>query len=181
MGFLFSGIFWGVVLILLGITVVINIVFHVHIPFMRLLFAVILIYLGLKVLMGPSWHGRHGWSNARTTAFCESNVEMNPEDGECKILFGKGYVDATIPLTDANKRMKVNTVFGHSTVAVSSMVPTKIKIDAAFSGVNLPNGSVVSFGDYVYTNKAFSDTAAYRTIDVSVVFGGCDIIEKNGQ
>ena len=43
MGFLFSGVFWGGVLVLLGISIIIKVVFHIDIPVFRVVVALVLI------------------------------------------------------------------------------------------------------------------------------------------
>ena len=48
MCFLFGGVFWGIVLVLLGLSIIVRIVFNIHFPFFRILFALIIIYFGLK-------------------------------------------------------------------------------------------------------------------------------------
>jgi len=41
----------------------------------------------------------------------------------------------------------------------------------------MPDGNLVSFGDYTYKNKAFNKTAPYRVIKADVVFGSMTIME----
>jgi hypothetical protein len=49
-GILMSGVFWGSVLILLGLSVIIEHVFHINIPVFKMVFACLLIYLGIRLL-----------------------------------------------------------------------------------------------------------------------------------
>jgi predicted membrane protein len=184
MGFIFSGLFWGIILILLGISVIINIVFHIHVPFFRIILAVILIYAGVRVLTGGNWgHGRCGsMRSADRAVFCDG-VFNRSSGGEHTVVFGKDVIDAEAVFSEDPARtvIKVNTIFGHSVVLIPKTMPIVIRVSSAFSGVRLPDGSVSAFGTTVYKNdagRAASDASAIKTIDLNVVFGGCAIEER---
>jgi hypothetical protein len=173
MAFLFSGIFWGSVLIILGLSVIINMVFHIHVPVMRIIFAVVLIYLGVRVLIGGHWCRTPN----NTAMFCESNVSMSGNHNEYNVLFGKATIDTS---TTAEKHIKINTIFGASTVKISKTVPTVVRVETAFGGVSLPDGNTVSFGNYTYKNKACgaASDSTTRTVLINTVFGGSTVIEE---
>jgi hypothetical protein len=48
--FLSSGAFWGVVIVLVGVGLILREVFHIQFPFLRLLFGLLLIYWGVKII-----------------------------------------------------------------------------------------------------------------------------------
>ncbi|MGE5605051.1 MAG: hypothetical protein ACM3YE_05095, partial [Bacteroidota bacterium] len=52
MGFIFSQVFWGIFLILLGASFILKVLFHLDIPVFRLFVSFILIYMGFRVLTG---------------------------------------------------------------------------------------------------------------------------------
>jgi predicted membrane protein len=177
MGFFFSGIFWGSILILLGISVIVRIVFNIHIPLVRIAFALVLIYLGIRVLVGDSWCR---WSGTGGTAvFSEVKTEISGDSGDHTIIFGKGVVSLTdTSLAEKGKRVRVNTIFGSGEIHVSPSVPAVIRVTAAFGGARMPDGNIISFGEYVYRTKAYSDAAKAIKVDATVVFGGLEIIER---
>ncbi|NLG17649.1 MAG: hypothetical protein GX556_10000 [Fibrobacter sp.] len=173
MGFLFSGVFWGIILILIGAAIIIRIVFNVNIPVLRIVFAVVLIYLGIRVLIGGPWTG----STKNSAVFQSSDMAITEDAREYNVIFGSSRIDATAKLTKENEKIEVNTIFGSSVLVISPDVPTIVKVGAAFSGVRMPDGNLVSFGDYTYKNKAFNKTAPYRVIKADVVFGSMTIME----
>jgi hypothetical protein len=178
MGFFFSGIFWGSVLILLGISVIVRIMFHIHIPLARIIFALILIYFGVRVLVGGSWCKWNG-NNGSTVLFNEVKTELSHDSTEYNIIFGKGVVNlADVSLAEKGKRVKVNTIFGAGEIRVSPAVPAVIRVNSAFAGARMPDGNIISFGQYVYKTKAYSDTAKALIVDATVVFGGLEITER---
>ena len=55
MGFLSSGIFWGTIVVIFGISMLLKAVFHIDLPVFRILLGLIVIYFGLRLITG--WHG----------------------------------------------------------------------------------------------------------------------------
>jgi predicted membrane protein len=175
MCFLFSGGFWGIVLVLFGLSIIVKVAFNIHFPFFRILVALIIIYFGLRVLMGGTCIRTH----RNTVLFNESHVTATDAKNDYNILFGKGTIDLTSPeLAAKSSRVRVNTVFGSGTIKINPDVPTLIEINSAFAGSRLPDGNAIAFGKYVYKNKSYGDTVKNLKVDASVVFGSLDIIEK---
>ena len=59
------GLFIGILIILLGLSIIINVIFHIHIPIFKILFGLFLIFIGLKIIFGswisfPSSQGNSG-------------------------------------------------------------------------------------------------------------------------
>jgi predicted membrane protein len=177
MGFLFSGIFWGSILILLGISVIIRIVFNIHVPLVRIVFALILIYFGVRVLIGGSWC--RSTCNTNTVLFSEVKTEFTKDSNEYNIIFGKGSVSFTDSALAANNRkIKVNTIFSAGEIKINPALPAIITVNSAFAGAKMPDGTIISFGKYIYKTKGFSENSPALRIDATVVFGGLEITEK---
>ena len=186
MGFLFSGIFWGIILILLGASVIINLIFHVHVPLFRIIFALVLIYLGLRVMVGGhgEWRcwGSRGVRDS-SAIFCDGAVFDKSSDGEYSIIFGRGVVEAgaIFAADSARMRIRVNTVFGNTVIRVPKNIPVAVRATAAFGEVKMPHGSASAFGKTIYKNDAgrlATDASVIRKVDVNVVFGACRIEER---
>lgn len=179
MSFLFSGVFWGLILVLLGASIIINIVFHVHIPLFRIIVALILVYFGFKVLFGGNYC-RAGRSDSTKVVFGESTIKAGSvNSGEYSTIFGKSTIDATdSTITDLNKKFDINTVFGETVLYVSKSVPIKIRASAAFGSAQFPNGTTISFGDYTYKTAAWQDSSGGREIKADVVFGSLRVVER---
>jgi hypothetical protein len=178
MSFLFTGLFWGCLIILFGLSVILKAVFHIHFPIFRVLLGVILIYWGLTFVIGKPWL-RCG-APRNTVLFEERTSSVAAEGGEYSVIFGKSTIDASGPLTEKSRRIQVTTVFGQSTVIISSTIPTLVRVSSAFAGARLPDGNIASFGEYTYRNKACEGKKPERFVHVNVVFGGADIVEVGG-
>jgi hypothetical protein len=174
MDFLFSGLFWGIILILCGVSIIIRIVFHIHIPLVRIVFALILIYLGVRVLVGGSWLCSH------RTAFGSSSISLGSGQAEYKVIFGSSTIDATAEVSGpAPQRTSIKTVFGECRLAISATIPTVVRVNSAFAEARLPDGNSVVFGNSTYKNAPARDgKAPLREIDAHVVFGNFVVSER---
>lgn len=175
MGCLFcSGMFWGVLLILLGISMILKVLFNITIPIFRIAFALLLIYLGVKILLGHSIERRKN-----TVFFNDSKIEYTESSDEYNVLFGKGVIDlSNVSLEKKIVEVKVNTVFAEGTIKINPALPTKILVNSAFAGARMPDGNVISFGNYTYKTKSFKENENYLKIETNVVFGSLKVVEQ---
>jgi predicted membrane protein len=174
MGILFSALFWGILLILFGIWVILSAVFHINFPMGKILFALFFFYLGIVVITG----GVKSKKTSTQAVFSESNMKFDGNNREMNIVFGRGVLD----LTDASKfktgTMEFNTIFGAGAIILGKDQPVKIRVDSAFSGAKFPDGNTVSFGSYSYTTPAFKEGKDALIIKANVVFGGLEVTQK---
>jgi hypothetical protein len=168
------GLFIGVLIILLGLAIIVNVIFHIHIPIFKILFGLILIFIGLKVIFGsslsfPSYQGKSG-----NVIFQERTYRGLPGDSkEYNAVFGKVVVDLRgIELKEKVSQIKVNAVFGGAEVILSDTTPVRIRADAVFGGVQLPENSAGAFGTSFYQSKNFDENQNHLVIEGSSVFGG---------
>jgi hypothetical protein len=176
MDFLTQGLFWGVVVILFGISILLKAMFHIDIPFFRILFGLVVIYWGVCMLTG--WHGHH-YSGGSRAIFTESTVSANESNKEFSVVFGKNTVDLTsLQPSDKFMRVESNTVFGDTLLIIDPAVPAKIKVSTAFAHASVPNGNETSFGELVYTTKDYKEGANSLIIEANVVFGNLKIVNK---
>jgi hypothetical protein len=177
MDFLCSGLFWGTILVLLGASIILKAIFHINIPIVRTFFALILIYWGIRVLVGGAWCRTH----TNTVLFSESTIMASDQQSEYSIIFGRGVIDTSALKTfTKDKPIRINTVFGASVIKIDRATPTLVKVNSAFAAVKLPDGNVATFGNYLYKNKAYTDapdSIPRRIIELSTVFGNSIVDE----
>jgi predicted membrane protein len=176
MDFFFSGLFWGMILILLGLSIIIRIVFHINIPLVRIVFALVLIYFGIRVLVGGNWLS----TTRNNTCFGASSVAEVCAGKEYKTVFGATTIDATAEVSgDTPERFSVKTVFGETKLIIAASVPTIIRAESAFGEARFPDGNSISFGNTVWKNSAAKTGATpKREIDANVVFGSFSVSER---
>ena len=145
----FDTYFWGLLFIVVGIAFIIKHTMHINIPIMRIAFGFVLVYWGLSLIVG-------GFSVG----------------GKNNVIFGNTDIKSS------NIQNEYNTVFGSSTMKISADMPIVIKASVAFSSIHFPDGTNLSFGEYVYKTKAYKENEPYITIKADVAFGKLDIIEN---
>jgi hypothetical protein len=177
MGFLFNQVFWGALLIIIGVTVIIKVLFNIHIPLARIIFAFLLIYIGVWFLIG----GQFGWrQHGNSIVFNDSQIIITkPSTEEYNVIFGKGAVDLTgITLDKGVTKVKLNIIFGSGVIKINPDIPTQIVVDSPFAAARMPDGNNITFGSgYAYNTKSFKDDQDYLLIKADVVFGGLEVIE----
>jgi hypothetical protein len=168
------GLLMGVLIILLGVGILVNVIFHIHIPIFKILFGLVLIYIGLKIIFGgmisfPAWSEKSG-----NALFQERTYHgLTGDSKEYNAVFGKAVVDLRgIELKEKVTRIKISAVFGGAEVILSETTPVRIKAEAVFGGVQLPDNITGAFGTSTYQSKNFIEDQNYLIIEGTSVFGG---------
>ena len=173
-----AGLFWGALLLILGIALIIKVVFNVDFPVFKILVGAFFIFLGLKVLFGRVLipEGKIG---PHETIFSERTYDQ-PENGrEYSVVFGKGVYDFTnTDLSQGDVKVEINTVFGGSVIKIKEDMPVRIDADAVFAGAELPDGNTAVFGSSQYTSDNYSPDSSALRIKISAVFGGVQVIRR---
>ncbi len=173
-----AGLFWGAMLMVIGIALIIKVVFNIDFPIFKVLVGVFFIFLGLKVLFGRVLipEGKIGPDE---TIFSERVYEQTENGKEYNVIFGKGVYDFTnVDLSKGDHHVKINTVFGGSTIRISEDIPTRIEADAVFAGAELPGGNTAVFGTTSYTTGSYRSDSAALYIKTGVVFGGIQVVNR---
>ena len=85
------GLFWGVLLVLIGLAAIFRVVFDVNL--FGVLFALFLIFVGVSLLVGKPWM-MHRQKSEHDILFEERAVHDQPRDNsEYNVIFGKSVYD----------------------------------------------------------------------------------------
>ena len=170
-----SGIFWGVLIIIVGLVVIINVIFGSRIPIFPLIIGLLLIYFGIRVLTGISCR-----RTSKTSVFEEKSIEAKTS-GKYDVLFGKSVIDLSgVELKEGVTKVEVNTVFGSSIIKVDPNMPIKIRASSAFGSARTPDENMVGFGEHTYKSDSLktSETQNYLLLVMNVVFGSSEVVKK---
>lgn len=170
-----AGVFWGALLIFVGLALIIRFVFNVEFPVFKVLFAMFFIYIGIRILFGS--FGMFRIETSPEDVIFNEKVFVQPENNkEYNIVFGKGNFDFTnIDLSKGNVNVKIGTVFGGSEIRIDGNMPVRIEADAVFSGAELPNGNTAVFGSSAYQSESYSPDTNHLKIKLDVVFAGVQV------
>jgi predicted membrane protein len=172
MSFISSAAFWGIIIVLIGLSIVLREVFHINIPFVRILFGILLIYWGVKMISGG--FGRK-WDR-NSAVFNESKMSYNGDQRDYNIVFGNGTIDLFKMQTPyENKKIDVSVVFGNGVIILNDSIPVKVKMTAVFGSADAPDKSANGFGEATYATSAYNENAPHVVIDATTVFGKTEI------
>jgi len=169
-----TGLFWGIILIVIGLSIIFRMIFDISL--FRIIIAVAIILFGIRILIGkPNLFSSH---DENQVIFGEKSFHSAPVNNtEYNTIFGKSVYDfrKINNLSPGRTKLKVNTIFGGTEILLPESIPVNIKADAVFGSACMPNGNTISFGT-VHYNSANSDTASsYLYIEAGVVFGSVEI------
>ncbi len=175
MGFIFSTAFWGILIVLFGLSIIFREVFHINFPVFRLLFGLMIIYFGARVIAGGFMkQGKH------STIFGNANMQYSPGEYDYNIIFGNGNIDlSNYKLESGARKLEVSIVFGNGVVKLPPNIPAKVEVSAAFASAITPDKNMSALGKTTYTTPGFNESEPYLSIEADVVFGKM-VIEKAG-
>ena len=171
-----AGLFWGLILIVIGLSIIFKVIFDISI--FRIVIAVVFILIGIKILIGKPVLKASISDDENVVIFGERTYKTLPLNGtEYNTVFGKTIYDfrEVTSLEDLHTRLTFNTVFGSTEVILPDSIPVKIKTDAVFSGAVMPNGNTIAFGTSKYTSTDTMSSSQLLEIEAHVVFGALNI------
>jgi len=173
--------FWGVFFVVLGILMLLNYVFGLHLPVFRILFAVFIIYLGIKMLFGSFGFETRKITTDYQAVFSKSKFSFPSQDNnrngkessnDYQTVFGNSELDlTTIDLTKGNEKIEIDNVFGQTKLYLKKETPFKIESSVVFGQISLPDKQMSSIGDWSYQSESFSKDKNHLLIQADVVFG----------
>jgi len=171
-----SKIFWGIIIIFIGFSIVFNHLFKFNFPFFRIIIALVIIFFGVKLLMG-SFKKSNYKDGEHHSVFSDNKISPTflDKDTEYNTVFGSNVVD--LRNTEFKKNdleMEVNAIFGSTKIYVPNNVKVRVKSTGVFGSVKTPSGGSSGFGD---DKSSFGDPASTVTLNIeaNAVFGSVEI------
>jgi len=170
-----GNILLGIILILFGLSAILR-EYGINIPFFRVLFALILIYLGLTMLLGKPLFR----TDDNISLFTNTDIKVTKNiNEEYNIIFGTGEIDMReLIIEEANKPIEINVIFGNGVLRINKDHPVLIDASSAFGSVRMPEGNNIVFGDYTYQNEVEDSERKRIFIKADAVFGNLKIISE---
>ncbi len=165
-GFYSSKIILGLLLTLTGIYFIIRYCFNVNMPFIiytpifRMIFSLIIMFLGGYILIGVYYIGE--------------NLPKYKKKYH-RVFFKTSNMDFTDIEIDRNLNITVDSIFSDTVIYINQNIQVHIKASSAFGNISIPTGDSVSFGEinFVLGN---SDKILY--LNVNSAFGQVRILYK---
>ncbi len=175
MGFLFSGVFWGIVVVVLGILLILK-ALGLQIPIGKVFWGMLFIYAGISIIF---WSFGGCKNKQGRMMYNDFKIEADGKQDNYSIIFGSGDIDLTkIEVKEKTVKVRVSAVFAEGYIRLNPDVPAKVFVTSAFGGAVTPDKTDVAFGSYTYKNEKYKEGANYLNVEVHVVFAGLKIIEE---
>ena len=168
----------GLFLILLGVSMVLNTLFKIDFPLMRMFFACLIVYWGVKVLIGPS---KLEINTDTPNAALFSSKTFRHQDGaqEYSVVFSKGRVDLTkVDLSKGDVEVEVNTVFGDTQIEIGKDTPFVIEAKSVFAESRMPDENLNILGSVRYRTEDAKNAPHLLKIKVHTVFGSFKVLRQ---
>ena len=171
--FFFGGLFWGILLVLFGLSIIFKTVFHIDLHLGRIFFAAVVILFGFSVLTGRNmFNSRVYRENDRVTSvFSNDQFDRGPIEREYSVIFGKDIVD----LRDWNPEkdpinISINVVFGSVEILLPRDTQTTVKGTTIFGSSRFPDGGTAAFGERTYRQQGTAGGHSLY-IESNTIFG----------
>lgn len=176
-------IFLGILVVLAGASILLDAVFHVHLPLVRSAIALVFMAVGVRLLLG-AWSPREKQVSAFGSAFM-SDKDFAPLTASqplaYDVVFARGTVDLTgIPRPDKPIVVEVTVIFGGAEVTVDPTLPLVVEGKSDFGEVRMPDESVAGVGSSRYRPKGQVGEPLIR-VRVNALFGSCTVREASTQ
>lgn len=186
MRFLSSGIFWGFIVILFGIGILLKSVFNINIPFFKILIGIIIILFGISIIFDAiiprkkfSAFKNNNFQSG-TAIFGDYNINSGLVEKEYNIVFSKAVMDvASLDFSNYNGEfIKINSVFSSAEIYLSRNFEYEIRASSAFGAVRMPDGENVAFKNIARLENAENSELKRINLHISCVFGETKILYK---
>lgn len=161
----------GIIFLILGIILLMTNILGIKINIFRLFPGVFLVILGIFVLFGQ--FGSHN-----EIIFDKKKINVNETFTEKNIIFAEGIIDLNdIKEIEANRKVKLNVIFGSGKLILNPVIPSVIHASSVFANSELPENSVSFIGSTEYRTSDIQPGEPFLDIETNVIFGQLRVIK----
>jgi predicted membrane protein len=166
-----SRLFWGVIIVILGVSLILNHLFKINLPIFKILLGLGIIYIGVTVLMS-GFNVSIGNSDGQHAIFSteQTKPEVLNDREEFNSIFGKMTVDLRQSEIPDRGNLEVNAVFGSATVYLPPNVRVHLKSGSVFGSVKNQERSLDGIGESS-TDSGPADAVKQLDIEANAIFG----------
>lgn len=144
-GFFLGTIFWGMLLIFWGASLLLNALFGINIPVIRLFIGGLLIYFGFSLIS----HSGRNQESFNSYWFSHNIIRAKHLQNEVRVSFSNSTIDLrTIP-SSGNTPVVIKTFCSNVHLITNPLVTTKVVINSNFSRTQYLNKETVTNCEFV--------------------------------
>ena len=179
-----KGMFWGLLFLVVGAILLIQHVFQIDLPILKILFGCWLIYMGFKVLFGSFGLQVSGFKvNKVQTAdqFVFSEGDFQTHSGS---TFNRRYSSAfsstkldlsNLSETELKETVHIDSAFGNVRVKTNPSLPISATTSIAFGSVKIRGAKQGSLGNTNYQSPGFKESEPHLNLNIDCAFGDVTI------
>lgn len=178
--------FWGLFFLVIGLIIIVQTIFKIDLPILRILFGFLLIYWGLSVLFGSFGMKFNGFKVDRVhtsteVIFTEGELrakvsESEKANPEYSTVFGNSKLDlSTLSGTDLEQSYEINNVFGKTQIMTDSNLPIEIRANTVLGNIQFRGNKSGVIGNTKLTSDGFDSTKPHLKLEINCVFGEVQI------
>jgi hypothetical protein len=170
-----SGIFWGILVIVFGIGLLVKHIFNLDFPVFKVVLGLALVLIGIRIILSKSVCRPHhdNWSDKdNSVVFSNKQILFNEAENEYNVVFSSSVLDFTKIDTSTEHKIKLNCVFGDMKILVNPRTKVILESDVVFGNVSNPE-------ETQYSPEGIADSnQIVLKLKTSAVFGTIKIIRK---
>jgi predicted membrane protein len=172
------GFVFGAVVLVIGASVLIEVLFGIHFPLVPLVIGIALAIWGSRMMIHAlARRDRYEPSGEAWLADREfAPAGALERDARYDVVFGRGLVDLTHVVEPAGDvTVAVGTVFGTTVVKVDPAIAYDVEGRSMFGEIRMPDRTMAAMGNVSYHKP--SDHPPRLHLRLHTVFGACQVIE----
>ncbi len=166
MDFLFGNMFWGLLVILIGLSIILK-GFGFKVPIVSIFIAIVIIMFGVKILVGAFKKPHHRGIQTR---------ELSATHREYTTIFSGSDIDLS-DIRPSTKTVEVTTVFGSSVVSLPDTIDFEIETNAVFGSVITPDKTDAGLAS---SRQKLGAGMQKVRVEANAIFGRLEFVFKPG-
>jgi hypothetical protein len=139
-----SGLFWGIIVIVLGAAILVKHIFNLDFPVIKVVFGVALILIGLRILVFKGPHSGCQAGDKNNVVFGERTMYYTVDNNEYNAVFSSTVLDLTKLEPSDNPKIKVSCVFGNMKIIINQHTKLILDSDVVFGNISNPDDNSVA-------------------------------------
>ena len=178
--------FWAILFLAIGVILLIQTVFKIDLPIVRIAIGLFIMYIGFKIIAGGFGVRVNRFkvdkiSTETETVFSNSNdLKVRQNDGGLNRKFSTAFGSSTLDLRDLTTEelateFKIENAFGRTRVLTNPATPIIAQIDSGFASVQVRDQKVGAFGEAELRTPEYKADLPALKLKIEAAFGSVEI------
>jgi len=172
--------FWGIIFLVVGLLLVLQHLFQINFPIVKIVFGVCLIYMGVKVIFGSFGIQVNGVNVQKVKTetelvFTDGAFQAQSEGGKINTKFESAFSKSDLDLSGLSneelaQEFTIDQAFGRIRIKSRPGVAIKANVNTAFGSVVIRGQKLGSFGDIKFQTDNYKSTEPALQLSIDSAF-----------